>query len=89
MQIGTRWSVGDDAPDSLPGAVQDAVAVVEDDLASSSTVTDGWTWTLTFLEGTPVVELDDGTVIRYDPAGEVATVIDPVDTADVLDETED
>ncbi|MHB1171581.1 MAG: hypothetical protein ACYCZY_03625, partial [Lacisediminihabitans sp.] len=29
-------------------------------------------WTLTWLEGRPVVELDDGTVIRYDPQADSA-----------------
>ena len=33
--------------------------------------TDGWRWTLTWLEGRPVVELDDGTVIRVDHEGAV------------------
>ena len=29
--------------------------------------TSAWRWTLTWLEGRPVVELDDGTTLRYDP----------------------
>ena len=42
-----------------------AVADVERELAGLDT--DAWRWTLTWLEGRPVVELDDGTVIRLDP----------------------
>ena len=30
-----------------------------------------WRWTLTWLEGRPVVELDDGTTIRVAPDGTV------------------
>jgi hypothetical protein len=30
--------------------------------------TAAWRWTLTWLEGRPIVELDDGTTLRYDPA---------------------
>jgi hypothetical protein len=74
MQLGTRWSVGATPPANLPEAVLAAVAGVEKEL--SGTDTTQWRWTLTWLEGKPVCELDDGTVIRYD--GEHAAVI-PVD----------
>ncbi len=67
MQLGTRWTVGDQPPARLPEAVVAAVAQVEDELAGVAT--DGWRWTLTWLEGRPVVELDDGTVIRVDHTG--------------------
>jgi len=43
-----------------------AIAVVEVELAAVDTT--GWRWTLTWLEGLPVVELDDGTTLRYSPA---------------------
>jgi hypothetical protein len=42
-----------------------AIAEVEAELADADTAT--WRWTLTWLEGRPVVELDDGTTLRYDP----------------------
>ena len=69
MQLGTRWSVGDEPPSRLPVEVVEAIAGVEGELAGVST--DGWRWTLTWLEGRPVVELDDGTVIRIDNEGTV------------------
>jgi hypothetical protein len=69
MQLGTRWSVGAQAPSSLPEAVIDAVHRVEADVADIDTT--GWRWTLTWLEGRPVVELDDGTVIRMSGDGTV------------------
>jgi hypothetical protein len=49
-----------------------AVAAIEIDLAGVDTT--GWRWTLTWLEGRPVVELDDGTTLRYNPADESVTV---------------
>lgn len=79
MQLGTRWSVGATPPANLPEAVLTAVAGVEEELQNAvltGTDTSQWRWTLTFLEGKPVCELDDGTVIRFD--GEHAAVI-PVD----------
>ncbi|MET4780545.1 hypothetical protein [Glaciihabitans sp. UYNi722] len=63
MQLGTRWAVGAEAPSKLPQVVVDAVAGVEAELLDVDT--SQWRWTLTWLEGNPVVELDDGTVIRY------------------------
>lgn len=74
MQLGTRWSVGAQPPATLPGTVADAVQQVESELAGIDTNT--WRWTLTWLEGRPVVELDDGTVIRLRADGTV-TVSDP------------
>ncbi|MCU1584026.1 MAG: hypothetical protein JWM49_582 [Microbacteriaceae bacterium] len=68
MQMGTRWAVGAEPPAALPNAVIDAVRAVEAELADVDTSL--LRWTLTWLEGNPVVELDDGTTIRY-TGGEV------------------
>ncbi len=65
MQLGTRWSVGAEPPAKLPDAVVAAVRDVEAELGDVDT--SAWRWTLTWLEGRPVVELDDGTTLRYDP----------------------
>lgn len=72
MQLGTRWSVGDAPPASLPVPVAAAVAASEAEL--SGVDTNGWRWTLTWLEGKPVVQLDDGTTLRFDPATNEVTV---------------
>ncbi len=62
MQLGTRWSVGDEPPARLSPEMVEAVRAVEAEVADLDT--SQWRWTLTFLEGRPVVELDDGTVLR-------------------------
>jgi hypothetical protein len=72
MQLGTRWSVSDTPPASLPAPVAAAVASVEAELAGIDTGT--WRWTLTWLEGKPVAQLDDGTTLRFDPASNEVTV---------------
>lgn len=77
MQLGTRWEIGTEPPARLPAAMVAAVASVEADVADIDTT--GWRWTLTWLEGRPVVELDDGTTLRYDPVGDSVTVEDPLD----------
>ena len=62
MQLGTRWPVGGETPPRLPETVAAAVRDVETELMDTDT--SQWRWTLTWLEGRPVVELDDGTTIR-------------------------
>lgn len=68
MQLGTRWPFGATPPASVPAEVQAKVAEFEASRADGA----GRTWTLTWLEGRPIVELDDGTVIdgerRHDAA---------------------
>ena len=72
MQLGTRWSVGDTPPATLPAAVLAAIVAVESDLIGTDTAT--WRWTLTWLERKPIVQLDDGTTLRFDQAtNEVTT----------------
>ena len=71
MQMGTRWAVGAETPARLPQLVVDAVKSIEAELEGIDTSL--LRWTLTWLEGNPVVELDDGTIIRYS-GGEVFVV---------------
>jgi hypothetical protein len=84
MQLGTRWRVGAEAPASLPDPIRAAVGAVEEELRAAGQDTAGWGWTLTYLEGRPIVDLDDGTRIRLVP-GEDAALITSVE----LDSAED
>lgn len=79
MQLGTRWSVGDEPPARLDASVREAISSVESDLAGIDTST--WKWTLTWLEGRPVVELDDGTSIRVSHDGSVTIDAATIDEA--------
>lgn len=72
MQLGTRWSFGDTPPATLPEAVLGAIVKVEAELTGHDTA--AWRWTLTYLENKPVVQLDDGTTIRFDPTTNEARV---------------
>ena len=75
IQLGTRWLVGDEPPAKLPQVVIDAIYEVEGELAEQGVAAAGeWSWTLTWLEGRPVVELDDETVIEYDAGADAAVV---------------
>ncbi|WP_232818983.1 hypothetical protein [Homoserinimonas sp. OAct 916] len=82
MQLGTRWSVGDELPTRLPEVVELAVRQVEDDLSKLDLDTATWRWTLTWLDGRPVIELDDGTRITYTPEKDEARIEPPTDDSD-------
>lgn len=79
MQLGTRWSVGGHPPAGLPGALTAAIAAVDAELAEEGVDAGSWRWTLTWLEGRPIAELDDGTRLDYSPADDAVRRIDPVD----------
>lgn len=84
MQLGTRWNVWQPAPEGLPEAVLAAISTVEHELSALATDSPDagiaqWRWTLTWLEGRPVVELDDGTTIRVDAQGVVTATTDSGD----------
>ncbi len=58
MQLGTRWVMGAEPPARLPAEVVAAIREVERDRDTASSPR---RWTLTWLEGRPIVELDPAT----------------------------
>lgn len=64
MQLGTRWAAGSEAPASVPAALRPAIADVE---ARGL----GGHWTLTWLEGRAIAELDAGWEVVQTAAGDV------------------
>lgn len=64
MQLGTRWATGSEAPASVPAVLRPVIAEVE-----SRGVTGHWT--LTWLEGRAIAELDAGWEVLQSPTGEV------------------
>ncbi len=77
MQLGTRWSVGGAPPERLSTAMKDAIRGVETELDGADTSM--WRWTLTWLEGHPVAELEDGTIVREDYDGSVVVTAEDLD----------
>jgi hypothetical protein len=71
MQLGTRWAVGGEPPESLSTPVRAAITAEEQELLAQGVDASSWRWTLTWLERRPVVELDDGTTIRQHADGSV------------------
>jgi hypothetical protein len=76
MQLGKRWAAYTDTPSSLDAAVREAVIGVERELVVLTQDTSQWYWTLTYLEGRPVVQLDDGTTIRVSHDGHITIGIE-------------
>nr|WP_314842548.1 hypothetical protein [uncultured Microbacterium sp.] len=64
MQLGTRWATGTEAPASVPAALRPAISEVESRGLTGH-------WTLTWLEGRAIAELDAGWEVIQTPSGEV------------------
>ncbi|MEV8272613.1 hypothetical protein [Microbacterium sp. NPDC077184] len=69
MQVGTRWTSGDEPPRAVPAALRDGIRGVDallpvDDLGQPRP-----RWTLTWLEGRPIAELDTGVIVELDDDG--------------------
>ncbi|MFS0893993.1 hypothetical protein [Microbacterium sp. 179-I 3D3 NHS] len=64
MQLGTRWSTGAEPPASVPAALRPAIAEVEARGLTGH-------WTLTWLEGRAIAELDAGWEVVQTSSGEV------------------
>lgn len=71
MQIGTRWKVHTPPPSSLSPEYLYAIAEQEAELRPLKIDTSNWHWTLTYLEGHAIVQLDDGTTITTDSDGDL------------------
>lgn len=85
MQLGTRWAMGSEPPARLPEEVVSAIRELESAEAShpkpgAVSEPNHRRWTLTWLEGRPIVELDpapgsdDVTIIQFDPATRAITM---------------
>ena len=70
MQLGTRWAAGSEPPASVPAALRPAIAEVESNLAGSLSLSKCH-WTLTWLEGRAIAELDAGWEVLQTATGEV------------------
>ena len=70
MRMGTRWDSGAEPPASVPALLHEQIAVV-DATVTLSGVQPKPRWTLTWLEGRPIAELDAGWEVFLTASGEV------------------
>jgi hypothetical protein len=72
MQLGTRWATGSEPPASVPPALRPAIAEAESRLSGSLSLSKGGHWTLTWLEGRAIAELDAGWEVLQTASGVVS-----------------
>lgn len=70
MQLGTRWTAGGEPPAPLPASMRAQIAAVEAVIPSDQLGQPAPRWTLTWLEGKPIAQLDTGVIVSLNEAGE-------------------
>jgi len=76
MQLGTRWTSGDTPPDAVPNVLRAQIAAVDEAVPSDALGQPRPRWTLTFLEGRPIAELDTGVIVEASASGGVVVRYD-------------
>lgn len=79
MQLGTRWTAGAEPPAAVPAALRAQIAAVEASTPPDALGQPAPRWTLTWLEGRPIAELDTGVVVTIDREGTVVVRHDDED----------
>ena len=79
MQLGTRWTAGEEPPAAAPAALRKAIAQVEEATGPAQAGNPKSRWTLTWLEGRPIAEMDSGVIVELNADGEVVVRHDPDD----------
>lgn len=79
MQLGTRWTSGDEPPKSVPDALRRGIRSVDEAIPDDDLGQPRPRWTLTWLEGRPIAELDTGVIVSLDADDEPVVRHDPED----------
>jgi hypothetical protein len=79
VQLGTRWTAGAEPPASVPAALHPQITAVEAALPADQLGQPAPRWTLTWLEGRPIAELDTGVIVTLDVDGEPVVMHDHED----------
>lgn len=79
MQLGTRWTAGEQPPAAVPGELVPAIREVEEATSADTLGQPQPRWTLTWLEGRPSAELDTGVIVELNADGNVVVRHDPDD----------
>jgi hypothetical protein len=69
MQLGTRWTSGDEPPRAVPDSLARGIRDVDSAIPGDQLGQPRPRWTLTWLEGKPIAELDSGVLVSLDDDG--------------------
>ena len=79
MQLGTRWTSGDEPPQAVPEALRRGIRSVDATIPGDQLGQPRPRWTLTWLEGKPIAELDTGVIVSLNEDGQAVAGNDPED----------
>jgi len=79
MQLGTRWTSGDEPPAAVPAVLREQIAAVDAAMPADSLGQPAPRWTLTWLERRPIAELDTGVIVTLDAEGDAIVTHDDED----------
>ena len=79
MQLGTRWTSGEEPPQAVPEALRHDIRSVDATIPVDQLGQPRPRWTLTWLEGKPIAELDTGVIVTLDADGKAVARNDPDD----------
>lgn len=79
MQLGTRWTSGEEPPRAVPDSLRAQIAAVDRALPDDDLGQPRPRWTLTFLEGRPIAELETGVIVELRADGQVVVRHDDED----------
>lgn len=79
MQLGTRWTSGDETPKAVPAALARGIRSVDASMPDDDLGQPRPRWTLTWLEGRPIAELDTGVMVTLGADDEPVVTHDPDD----------
>jgi len=79
MQLGTRWTSGDEPPAAVPASIRGQIQAVDRAIPGDDLGQPRPRWTLTFLESRPIAELETGVVVSLDAEGNAVVGHDPDD----------
>ncbi|MCR2785510.1 MULTISPECIES: hypothetical protein [unclassified Microbacterium] len=79
MQLGTRWTSGDEPPAAVPDVLREQIRAVDRAMPGDELGQPRPRWTLTWLERRPIAELDTGVTVTLDAHGNAVVGHDPDD----------
>ncbi len=79
MQMGTRWTSGEEPPAAVPPVLHGQIRAIDAAMPADLLGQPRPRWTLTFLEGRPIAELDTGVIVEVGRDGSVVVRHDEED----------